>query len=593
MRLFVLIIISIVVVAVSIIAVPLVSQKNETNPKDDGVEHTFQSMVMPGPLIRAHEKYKADCTQCHAPFSKETQDNLCLSCHEDVGKDIKALSGFHGREPSVQEQSCKSCHTDHIGRDADIIALDERLFHHDMTDFKLEGAHTDLAVGCDDCHKAGKKFREAPSDCYSCHKEDDRHDGALGKSCKDCHKSTSWTDTFFDHDETDFKLEGEHKDVSCDACHLNETYKDTKTDCLSCHLINDIHDSAPQTKCDDCHNAKGWEFVEFDHDKDTDFKLKERHAKLLCEDCHGALDFKEELGSGCIDCHRADDIHKGRNGSKCSDCHGQTAWTKVTFNHDKDTDFALRGGHKDVTCDSCHKGSTGAEKLSASCVGCHKADDVHQGSLGKKCDDCHNEKGWSLDIAFDHDLTRFPLIGIHAVTSCGECHVTASFKDAKADCASCHKKDDTHKQALGNNCAGCHNPNDWDLWQFNHDTQTDFVLKGSHDGLVCSACHKRPVTGEIKMDKNCYACHANDNIHRMAFGKLTKRCDLCHAEEAFDKISEKQIKTFHRSPMAEQIGLSQGCADCHEKDDIHNGRFGSRCDRCHTVESFKDIRMGR
>ena len=51
-------------------------------------------------------------------------------------------------------------------------------------------------------------------------------------------------------------------------------------------------------------------------------------------------------------------------------------------------------------------------------------DDVHKGQVGKKCERCHNQSGWTKEVFFDHDLARFPLIGIHAITPCEECHLS-------------------------------------------------------------------------------------------------------------------------------------------------------------------------
>jgi hypothetical protein len=34
------------------------------------------------------------------------------------------------------------------------------------------------------------------------------------------------------------------------------------------------------------------------------------------------------------------------------------------------------------------------------------------------------------------------------------------------------------------------------------------------------------------------------------------------------------------------------CAACHEKDDVHEGKFGRQCDRCHTPDKFIRIKPG-
>ena len=161
----------------------------------------------------------------------------------------------------------------------------------------------------------------------------------------------------------------------------------------------------------------------------------------------------------------------------------------ISFNHDKATKFPLRGGHAKLACEQCHTGDLYRDKLSMACVACHRKDDPHRGQLGSNCQQCHKETGWRQKVVFDHDLTRFPLIGLHAVVPCEECHRTQSFKDAPRACASC-QPDTHHVGRLGANCASCHNPNGWTRWRFDHDKQTRYPLTGAHHALQCHACHK-------------------------------------------------------------------------------------------------------
>jgi hypothetical protein len=95
------------------------------------------------------------------------------------------------------------------------------------------------------------------------------------------------------------------------------------------------------------------------------------------------------------------------------------------------------------------------------CVACHRAIDVHAGSLGTKCESCHGLDAWKKDIRFDHDVTAFPLLGQHVAVPCAGCHTTKKFKDAPKECGDCHKADDVHKGNLGKDCARCHSPNAW------------------------------------------------------------------------------------------------------------------------------------
>ena len=39
------------------------------------------------------------------------------------------------------------------------------------------------------------------------------------------------------------------------------------------------------------------------------------------------------------------------------------------------------------------------------------------------------------------------------------------------------------------------------------------------------------------------------------------------------------------------IKLSVRCGECHRSNDVHDGEFGANCERCHSAESFKDVRI--
>lgn len=491
----------------------------------------IETLIMPGEVIAGHAKVETECTRCHARLSRTDQNTLCLDCHEDVQKDLQSKQGFHGRSAGLAEAECRSCHTDHKGRGADIVRLNRDTFDHRRTDFKLDGAHRNLH--CDSCHVADRKYREAPAGCIDCHKKDDPHKRRLGEACADCHTDRNWRDTRFDHDKTDFVLKGAHKKVICSACHPNQRYENTPDTCLACHALNDVHRGRNGTQCADCHGEETWDKPRFDHDKDTKFALLGRHASIDCQACHTEALTKQKLKRDCVACHRSDDIHHGRNGNQCQSCHDAKSWSEARFDHGRETDFPLRGRHAEITCVACHRGNL-KDEIGQACIDCHRADDIHRGKQGKDCARCHQESGWGDKVVFDHDLTHFPLIGLHATVPCEECHVSTTFQEAAKECVQCHKADDVHKQGLGRQCAQCHNPNSWALWNFDHDKATDFTLQGAHQGLACNSCHRTPVKGDrVVQSKTCNACHAQDDRHRGRFGT---QCERCHDQEAFDHV---------------------------------------------------------
>jgi len=503
---------------------------------------SLKSLLMPGPVIESHAKFEQECIKCHDTDSKAEQGKICVSCHshEDILDDLTAKTGFHGRLPKSTQNDCKHCHTEHKGRSANVVPLNASTFDHTQTDFLLKGAHEKAT--CSACHKPEKKHSEAPSDCYSCHKKSDAHDGKQGKKCGDCHKTSNWKKTGFDHDDTDFPLKGEHKKTTCTACHLDQKYKDTEKACYSCHQINDAHNGGFGKKCDRCHNPEKWDKISFDHNKETDFSLYGKHKTAACDSCHKPDDLKtkeskKKIPKDCFGCHKNDDSHKSQYGKKCDTCHTSSSWQKQKFDHDKTTDFPLLGKHQKVACNQCHKTNLYDEKTSTKCVDCHKKDDVHKGKQGEKCDSCHNEKGWSDKVLFDHDLTSFPLIGMHATSQCEECHLTSVYGDTKSGCNYCHSGDDVHKTKLGTDCETCHNPNSWGTWLFDHNKNTDFIIDGAHKDVGCYDCHRTESAGSLQVSKDCIYCHQSHDIHNRQFGR---HCDNCHSTESFKDANIKK-----------------------------------------------------
>ena len=558
---------------------------------------TIKSVLMPGKVIQGHIKQEDNCENCHKHFDKAAQSTLCADCHKEVKKDIAEKRGFHGKQETKKE--CRECHTEHKGRGADIVNLNEKIFKHNQTDYPLKGAHAGDKVDCKDCHKPKIKWRDAPGTCIACHKKDDKHKNSLGEKCADCHTEKDWKEIKFNHDKSDFPLKGAHANeekVKCNDCHKDTRFKETPNDCYSCHKKDDEHKGVFGPKCESCHEEKDWKTTHFNHETDGHFALRGAHDKAKCDSCHKA--FKEDLPKSCIGCHRSDDVHKGSLGDKCDSCHNERTWStsnfdhdktkfplrdkhktkceschktgkkfekvpmdcmschekddthkgkfgvkcqdchdakdwkKSTFNHDRDTKYKLKDKHKTVKCESCHKGHLYNDKVKSDCYSCHKADDVHKGAEGTKCQDCHTEATWKVKD-FDHNKTKFPLLGKHFMVECKKCHDKGSFKEAKSDCWSCHKKDDVHKQRLGTLCADCHNARDWKIWDYDHAKRANYKLEGGHSKVACEDCHTRIFTGKVFASRSCVSCHSDDDIHEGGFGQ---QCERCHVVSAFKNV---------------------------------------------------------
>jgi hypothetical protein len=488
----------------------------------------WERMVMPGPLAADHEEFAKDCSSCHQAFESGAQRSLCLACHKEIDEDLTDGLGFHSRSPLAATGQCNSCHPDHKGRDANNLGLSDATFDHALTDYPLEGRHA--TVTCTECHRPEIPRRDAPGECKNCHEDDDAHGGALSDDCGQCHDELDWRKTRFDHDSTEYPLTGAHVTASCNGCHVTTEYKETPSDCVSCHAIDDAHEGNFGVGCADCHKTDTWRKKSFDHKKESGFALTGAHGEARCATCHRLPPGERKLPETCSGCHSSDDVHAGRFGEQCGTCHSPSTWDRSKFDHAKKTKFPLRGAHLQNSCNGCHTQQVKEGETPTDCYECHRSDDVHQGNLGKECAECHNEESFSGRVLFDHELAGFPLLGLHAIASCESCHRDHTFSIADVSCLSCHKGDDVHEQTLGSDCQYCHNPNGWMRWQFEHDVETSFVLHGAHEDLSCSGCHRTPMTRRTQVAGDCIDCHASEDAHRGGFGRS---CDDCHTDEAW------------------------------------------------------------
>lgn len=561
---------------------------------------SVNDILSPGKLISGHAKIDSECSKCHKKFDKAAQPTLCKDCHKDVARDIGEMRGYHGR--LKEQKECKECHTDHKGRDAKIVIFDSAKFDHGLTDFQLKGGHLNEKVKCKNCHVPGKKFSEAPSACYSCHKKDDTHKGGLGNDCVKCHEEKDWKTARFDHTKTNFKLLGKHNEIKCKACHMGEKFKDTPKLCNSCHKKEDKHKGDFGAKCETCHVEKAWKDIIFDHARQTKYPLLWKHEEIKCTLCHKGNIQKEKLKQTCVACHKKDDTHKGNFGQKCESCHLEKGWKEILFDHTKKTKYPLLGKHLTAKCVSCHKGDIVKEKLPVDCLSCHRAQDTHKGSFGTKCESCHVERDWK-EILFNHTKqTKYPLLGKHKEVKCSGCHKGDVYKDKTQNtCIACHEKDDKHKGQEGKKCESCHNEQSWTKAQFDHN-KSIFPLQGKHLLLECKKCHATPTFKDAKTD--CWSCHQIEDIHRRRLGTACEKCHNVRSWEAWDfdhnktsfKLDGPHAKLdcyqCHQLPMNKILSVSSSCGSCHASNDVHNGEYGRQCESCHIGSTWKKVKVG-
>ena len=409
-----------------------------------------------------------DCVKCHKKEKRNGQDfqifadvkfNDCVSCHDNPHR--KQLPG-----------KCTQCHVE----TAFAKFVGRRRFKHNRTRFKLRGKHR--SVSCFQCHAKQKKARSIFQDkagvleyqCVKCH--DDVHEGKFGTDCNKCHSVNGFASkkalSEFDHNLTDYHIEGKHEGVDCKKCHPNKlTDPINFVECKNCH--EDFHKGefkkngvAPD--CAQCHSlSEGFEYSLYSNDdhQNSDFPLKGAHQATPCFACHQSEEkwaFKN-IGMKCNDCHS--DIHEGVLDKKfypdnnCDACHSSENWLPSGFNHDSLTDWPLEGKHKEVACRACHFFPQGQKEdrqqfsqLKKNCFDCHE--DEHNKQFEKNgitdCQKCHHPAGWT-EMDFDHDKTQFPLEGKHKKIECKACHFSEEqngkmvvvYKSGKTKCIDCHR----------------------------------------------------------------------------------------------------------------------------------------------------------
>jgi hypothetical protein len=533
--------------------------------------------------------------------------------------------------------------------------------------------------------------------CTDCHK--DPHQGRFGERCASCHTTADWKklsstaqERAF-HDKTRYPLRGAHADVKCVACHgpfpgVKAVFRGLPFErCTDCHLDSHLGQLARATvppppangrngvkrrsappapagpACESCHLMEGWLPVRFEtaeHAK-LDYRLEGAHRAVACALCHpkdprleqrvpaavrrdlGRRQRPVQVSTALLDIPRANDCrtcHRDPHGRQfdarmrpapdaaspggCAACHGMDSFHRPRFDHSRDSRYPLEGKHVQAACGSCHRpdreGVVRYKPLPLTCAGCHA--DVHAGQLavkgqGTDCARCHVAAGWKEPLRFKHDasFTRFPLEGKHAPLACDKCHglVRVAGVDVRRysslplTCQGCH--DDFHRGAFRGfalaavaarppsraagrpdlavrggravaapnetDCAACHTAVSWRASNFAHE-RTGFPLEGAHRQAACGGCHTDR-TFKAPVARACGACHAD--VHA---GRLGGRCERCH--EATSWAATTFDADAHRRGNFPLTGrhAATACDACHaSRVDLGFTRPTRECLGCH------------
>ncbi len=321
----------------------------------------------------SHAEIEQQCKYCHQPFTS-SQGESCLQCHEDIASQIDLQSGLHGILSGVA--SCRTCHTDHKGRDFDMLKDALQKFDHNQTAFPLTGEHE--LLNCQDCHTVNEF--QISSTCSDCHAEPEQHTGMFSSDCTECHSTQAWVPAIldgnpFDHEALGFslilhELDYQGLSITCLSCHQKKTFEMDVTTCMNCHEQHDFeymqsHSEEFGIDCTACHDGVD-RMHNFDHQ--NVFVLDGAHIELECVACHENQVFVG-LPKECSDCHAEPEIHAGSFGLNCAACHSTTAWQPATL---QEHTFPLdHGDEGEIACETCHTNTY----TQYTCESCHDSSD--------------------------------------------------------------------------------------------------------------------------------------------------------------------------------------------------------------------------
>jgi nitrate/TMAO reductase-like tetraheme cytochrome c subunit len=385
----------------------------------------------------------------------------------------------------------------------------------------------------------------------------------------------------FDHLSTGFELDGVHRDLPCESCHVNAVFKGTPRDCGTCHIQGSVFNATPKTTthiptsndCAACHNTIAFRpSVHFDH------------AQVMggCAGCHNGV-----IAQGEGPTHPA-------TSQNCAACHSVLTWNPATSVDHSQIPLAVAG-----FCIICHNG-TQANGKSANHI-----------ATNLECGDCHLTTTW-LGADFDHTgITR----------GCVSCHNGTKAVGKQGNhmptttlCENCHTTG-----------IGTRTPS-WVPSAFDHTQMTVSTCATCHSGAVKistgfvpgqPANHVPPIPAAI----DCGVCHGNTpaaetwnvlaaSIATLHSGLSVTNCLMCHAGETFAGVpapytpmSTSGVSPYHATPLSPPhipVLVGTDCSACHGAA-YQSGGFGpatamsaakhafvaSTCDTCHdTGKSF-------
>ncbi len=152
-----------------------------------------------------------------------------------------------------------------------------------------------------------------------------------------------------------------------------------------------------------------------------------------------------------------------------------------------------------------------------------------------------------------------------------------------ASCENCHRQMDVgwmagHVQAYGDSCLACHDGVDRFGCSFVH--PAGFPLDGKHAAIDCEECHRRARTlADFKVSSaSCVSCHQREDPHQGRFGT---NCETCHTTAGWTPATfDHNLSRFPLTGAHTRVK----CESCHQKR-VFKGT-PTECVACHREPAF-------
>ena len=237
----------------------------------------------------------------------------------------------------------------------------------------------------------------------------------------------------------------------------------------------------------------------------------------------------------------------------------------------------------------------------------------------KVCRACHAEhNGADASLThvslqnFPHDRLKFTLAAHQNMSNgqpftCADCHGDNVAEFDRAKCETCHREYQAdfvtkHVADFGSDCLACHDGVDR-FSKFDHN-RLKFTLSGEHSQIACGQCHAqvravadfKSASAHVRRlppERRCPQRRLRDDCaqvpYRRTVGRTQSSITLWPRSNSWASTRRSSARKCHVNNVFK--GTPQTCAACHQKDDQHQGAFGTDCAQCHNPSDWKDAKF--